>query len=218
MLDMEEHQFGSDESGDGPRPVLPELSPAQAGLVSAFARLLAETPTEATDGQAAEAAVDAVSVEAALTGAAHGWLARFHTSGVWAADGTRSPATWLSLNAEVSRERAAGRVRDAKVLRELPVVAAVAAEGRVGPEKTRLLIAARTGLAETFAALRPGWSAPWWTQRHQLTRRSAQPGAVELGDQAVGGLRADPVEHQLQDRVADLQRALQHQFGVIGDH
>ncbi len=124
--------------------MLPALTSAQGALVSAFARLVAGTPAEATTGELVSAVHDLHHLDAVLAGAGHRWLSRWEASMDWACDGARSPAAWLSVNAEVSRERAATGLKTARVLLDLPVIADAARAGRLGPEKVRLLLGART--------------------------------------------------------------------------
>jgi hypothetical protein len=118
-----------------------------ARLHAALDRALA---TDADDGGAAlaEAIGAVVELRTALDGAMVGLLAAFEASGAWAADGHRTPASWMVANHGVAGAAARSERRVALAASHRPHLAVAAAEGRLCAAKLRLLVDARRSPVE----------------------------------------------------------------------
>jgi hypothetical protein len=83
-----------------------------------------------------------------IDGAAVTALAGFEASMAWAADGHRSPVSWMVVQLGTARVTAAGERRVALAAHRMPHVGAAAAAGRLGAAKLRLLVDARRAPVE----------------------------------------------------------------------
>jgi Domain of unknown function (DUF222) len=80
-------------------------------------------------------------------------LARFDTSGAWAADGQLSTLSWLMVFCRMSRSTAFEKLRVARQLAYRPQVAAALAEGRISYSAARAITRAEDSSPEVDDAL-----------------------------------------------------------------
>jgi hypothetical protein len=105
------------------------------------ARRLGPDPTleQLTDEQVEAAVCDLGAQLAAMTCRWLGFVAELVVRGIWADQGARTPAQWLSWKAGVATSTAREHVRVALRLRELPAIHQAFAAGRLSYSKVRAL-------------------------------------------------------------------------------
>jgi hypothetical protein len=105
------------------------------------------------DSELADHVLALCAVADQVTAVLMGALAEADSRQVGAVDGAPNTPSWLSAYGRVGRGAAAGLVRDARRLRDMPATAQALAEGLIGPAKVRLLAGAiNERTAEAFAA------------------------------------------------------------------
>jgi hypothetical protein len=109
-------------------------------LLEEAARLGPDPAMEQLSDAEVEAAVcDLAAQLAAMTCRWLGYVAEFVVRGIWADQGARTPAQWLSWKAGVAASTAREQVRVALRLRELPGIHEAFAAGRLSYSKVRAL-------------------------------------------------------------------------------
>jgi hypothetical protein len=109
-------------------------------LLEEAARLGPDPAMERFSDAEVEAAVcDLAAQLAAMTCRWLGYVAEFVVRGIWADQGARTPAQWLSWKAGVAASTAREQVRVALRLRELPGIHGAFAAGRLSYSKVRAL-------------------------------------------------------------------------------
>jgi hypothetical protein len=79
-------------------------------------------------------------------------VGEFDASGAWAIDGAKTAVAWLDTRCHVPKAEAWRRVRRARALPDLPVVAAAFAAGEIGAAQVDALVKERTPFTEAALA------------------------------------------------------------------
>ncbi|MGI8939461.1 MAG: DUF222 domain-containing protein [Iamia sp.] len=104
-----------------------------------------------TDGELVESLLVAQRMRARLDAAAIALVDRFDARTVWAADGDRSAAGWISARAGIAFGQAKSEARIARDLRRHDHITAAARAGRLTTAQVKALLGARRpGLEEAF--------------------------------------------------------------------
>jgi hypothetical protein len=125
----------------------------KVSLVARFAALVEIEPDPANGRAMAKWLQERAAVQAELDGLAVAVTGAFAASVVWAADGSRSPGSWLVERTGCARVAASARLKTARLLRTMPHVAAAARRGELCADQVHLLTRARRReVAEVFDA------------------------------------------------------------------
>lgn len=120
-------------------------------LLREAADLLETDPADCPD----EVKRERVLVLCAVSGRFDAALARevgvFDANTVWAGDGNRTAASWITSRSELSSAHAGAVARTACDVRACPAVASAWADGRIGTAKVTALVKARAVHPELFA-------------------------------------------------------------------
>ncbi len=104
-----------------------------------------------TDGELVESLLVAQQMRARLDAAAIALVDRFDARTVWAADGDRSAAGWVSARSGIAFGQAKSECRIARDLRRHGLITAAARAGRLSTAQVKALLGARRpGLEEAF--------------------------------------------------------------------
>jgi hypothetical protein len=185
---------GGPDGADG----LDGLSPSELAVWSqrelgweelvAEARRLGPDPqlAELADGEVEAGVCDLAGQLAATTCRWLGFIAELTVRGIWADQGARTPAQWLSWKAGVAPSTAREHVRVALRLRELPRIRAAFAAGRLSYSKvralTRLAIPQLEGLLLRWADAATAAELETIARNFRSTRRAVTADHDDGGD------------------------------------
>ncbi len=139
-----------------------------------------------TDGELVESLLVAQRMRARLDAAAIALVDRFDARTVWAADGDRSAAGWISARAGIAFGQAKSEARIARDLRRHDHITAAARAGRLTTAQVKALLGARRpGLEEAFdlceELLVDGMTSFTLAAGHRFLARWAQSTRERLG-------------------------------------
>jgi hypothetical protein len=152
------------------------------------ARRLGPDPTLAglDDGEVEAGVCDLAGQLAALTCRWLGFVAELTVRGIWAEQGARTPAQWLSWKAGVAPSTAREHVRVGLRLRELPRIQAAFAAGRLSYSKvralTRLAVPQLEELLLRWADAATAAELEAIARNFRTTRRTATAAEADAGD------------------------------------